>query len=196
MRLQSLAPYDIHPKSAIMLAGASGLLTAVAAAGPIFSFRWIDTTRLCVPLSLAWGWFVTTAFTAAQVVDHQAKIARAFTASDTGGAVIVLTGNNGKMRTAYEISASPPDARIATTGALAAGTRTLDATPIAYNGAWAGGLGQGLALRQFDFEPENGVHPIILAPSEGIVVENVTLMGAAGVIKWFAFLRYLETPVF
>lgn len=54
-----------------------------------------------------------------------AKIARSWTADGTGGTAATLTGNNQKLRTGHTTS-EVVSARMATTGALGAGTKTFD----------------------------------------------------------------------
>ena len=108
--------------------GKSGTIAAgQSAASPVFAFRWGDTTlgklgvvdRITASVSS-----LGTGFTAG-VGYLDAVIARAFTASDSGGTSMTLTTTNARRRTSYGTTLLT-DAQIANTAALTAGTRTLD----------------------------------------------------------------------
>lgn len=158
----------------------TGLLTTAAAAGAIFSLRQIAATLLIIR-RVGIGFICTTAFTTAQRVDYGLIVARAFTASDTGGTAIALTGNNAKMRTSLATLTSV-DCRIATTAALTAGTKTMDANHLSQQGAWIGAAGASLVPSPNNLlQHDTGDYPLILAQNEGINIQNITLMGAAGV---------------
>ena len=134
----------------------------------------------------------TTAFTAAQAVDYGLTIARAFTASDTGGTAVAITGNNLKARTSL---ASPlsVDCRIATTAALGAGTKTLDANSIGVVAGWAGAVGAGISPTPNNLlQHDPGDHPVVLAQNEGLNILNLTAMGAAGVGFFYVNLEFAE----
>lgn len=131
---------DFGPQEAVTIVGASravlgsycmaadsGTMTAgLAGASPIFSLRYTGSNVVTVRKILLSAGDTATAFTAG-VATFDLFVARTFTASDTGGTASTLTGNNGKMRTLYPATGMG-DFRIASTGALGAGTRTLDAT--------------------------------------------------------------------
>lgn len=111
-----------------VLATTGTMAAGIAAAAPIFSFRWgNDDGKIAlvhrVQVSLA---SLATGFTAG-IGKIAIVAARAFSASDTGGAAVTLTTNNGKRRTNGMGTSLVTDMRIATTAALGAGTRTLDA---------------------------------------------------------------------
>ena len=173
------------------LGAQTGLITALAAGAAIFSFRNISS-NLIVLRRAGIGFLTTTAFTTAQQVDFGIMAARAFTASDTGGTAIALTGNNGKHRTSLATLTSV-DCRIAAAVALTAGTRTLDANTLAQQGGWAGGAGTTIPPA-----PENllqqaaGDYPLVLGQNEGFVIQVVTAMGAAGVGRAFVNLELAE----
>ena len=159
----------------------TGALTAATANTPIVSFRWTSTVYNAIILAARWHWFTTTAFGAAQIVDHGLYVARAFTGVDSGGNALTLTTNNGKKSTGYTTTRLG-DFRMSSTAFLTAGTRTLDAQAQVIRGAWSGGIGQGLTPFDSNFlVKEEG--PIILAAEEGLILNNLTAMGATGVIS-------------
>jgi hypothetical protein len=83
------------------------------------------------------------------------------------------------------------DARIATTAALTAGTRTLDTNALAQIGAWSGGADQGLVPVQNNlWDQYAGDQLIVLAPNEGLVITNLMAMGAAGVVRVYVNVEF------
>jgi hypothetical protein len=173
----------------------TGLLSGLAANAPIFSFRNIGT-NLVLLRRVGIGFVTTTAFTTAQIVDFGLQIARAFTASDSAGSAIALTGSNMKHRTA-QATFSSGDLRVATTTALTAGTRTLDANPVSSIGAWSGAVGAGLQPAPANlFQHDAEDYPIVLANNEGFVIQNLTAMGAAGVVQAYVNVEFAEANAF
>lgn len=187
------APYKQCPElSDYSISLRSGALTVVAADGPVWSMQWTSTSLICVVKSILISIGVTTAYTTAQVTRYGLYFARAFTVADTGGAAATLTTNNGKLDTRYPTTALA-DLRMCTTGAITAGTRTLDA--------------QSLRVAQFttnalasvsDDEWQFGLTPsrqeLILRQNEGLVINNLTLMGAAGVVLLAVTVEWAEVP--
>jgi hypothetical protein len=158
----------------------TGLITGLAANSAIFSFRNISANPILIR-RVGVGFISTVAFTAAQRVDYGLMFQRAFTASDTGGTAIALTGNNTKVRTSLATLTSV-DCRIAAAAALGAGTKVADANHLSQIGGWVGAAGQGITASLNNlFSHDTGDYPIVLAQNEGINILNLTLMGAAGV---------------
>lgn len=177
------------------LGAQSGALTAVAAAGPVFSFRNTGVNTMMLR-RFGIGFIETTAFTAAQIVDFGLFFARAFSVSDTGGTAVAMTGNNAKVRTSL---ATPNglDVRIAAAAALTAGTRTLDANPLAQLGGFCGAVGQGIPTTPNNMiQHDTGDYPLILAPNEGLVLAVLTTMGAAGVGRLYVNMEFAEVTAF
>ena len=173
----------------------SGLLTGVAAAGALFSFRNAATTPVMVR-RVGVGFIATTGFTAMQKLDWGLIVARAFTASDTGGTPIVLTGSNAKMRTSLATITSV-DCRIATTGALTAGIKTLDANHLSQMAGFAAAAGLGVILAPSAsnlLQHDTGDYPLVLAQNEGINIQNLTAMGAGGVGVLYVNVELAEVP--
>lgn len=173
----------------------SGALTNVAALGAVFSFRNLGVNPIMVR-RVGCGFITTTAFTAAQEVAFGLRVARAFTASDTSGTAIGITGSNGKHRSNLGILSSV-DCRIAAAAALAAGTKTLDANSLAVIGGYSGAVGQGitpLANNLFNHDPED--YPLILAQNEGFNILNLVAMGSTGVGTFYANMEVAEVTSF
>lgn len=173
----------------------SGALTGAGTNTPIWSCRYTGT-GLAVLERVALFWTTTTAFTAAQFVDHALFVARSFSASDSTGTAATLTGSNGSHRTDFPATGMG-DMRISTTAALTAGTRTLDAQPIGVSGNWSSGVGVGNSSTGPQdgnnlYKADDVRYPVVLKNNEGLVINNVTAMGAAGIIKLLVTIEWKE----
>ena len=171
----------------------TGNLTGLAALAPIFAFRNLGANPIVVR-RIGLAVIIGTGFTAAQFVDYGLMIARSWTASDTGGTAIAVTGSNCKHRTSLATPTSV-DCRIATTVALTAGTRTLDSNNISQLGGIA--LASTLSavvpnslnnLLQHD----TGEYPLVLAQNEGLIVQSITAMAAGGILKALVNMEFAE----
>jgi hypothetical protein len=170
----------------------SGALTTVAADGPVWSCRWTSETKACVVKSVCLHLDCTTAYTTAQPTSYGLYFARSYTAVDSGGTAATLTTNNGKLDTSYPTTAMA-DMRIGTTGVITAGTRTLDAQAIdvfSFATTALGAGGQEIAR----YGGADDIQQIILRSNEGLVLHNLVLMGAVGVVKLYVTLVWAEVP--
>jgi hypothetical protein len=163
----------------------SGAMTGVAAgsatAGHIFAFRWTSSSFLALIDYVRVRWQTTTAFTAAQELQFRLFRATGYSAAHTGGTAATLTTPNLKKRVS-DLASAVSDIRIGSTGALTAGTHTLDAESLA---TFEGFSQLGAAPNnpnfddRWDCSSERG--QFILAQNEGFIVRNEVSMGAAGV---------------
>lgn len=179
---------DAQNKYACALA--SGALAGVGANGTVFSFRYTGA-GLAIIQKVRLGVEVTTAFTAAQLIEFALVVARAFTASDSLGTAATLTGNNAKKRSS-SASTGVGDIRISSTAALTAGTRTLDAQPFVVDGLYSAGLVSGAAPELIDFTDGRIDGELVCATNEGFVITMPTAMGAAGVIRLWVSVAWSE----
>jgi hypothetical protein len=163
----------------------TGAVTAIAAgtatAGHILSLRSGTSGKAVRLRTLEVEFVLTTAFGAAQEVGFDAFIARGYSAAHSGATALDFTGDTGKTK--QTTSASLLTGRIANTGALTAGTHTLDTNAVARGSLWAGAIGATLGPRFYDLT-SNESKGIVLVNNEGLVVRNTILMGATGVGKW------------
>lgn len=99
-------------------------------------------------------------------------MARSFTAAGTGGGTATITTNNAKLKTSFPTTAVG-EIRVATTAALGAGTKTLDAQPV--------GMGLGSITVTagdvilpptviYDAMCDTDQYPIILSANEGLII--------------------------
>lgn len=175
----------------------SGALTVAGANTAVFSFRNIASSLIIVR-RVGIGFIATTGFTAAQQLDWGLKVARSFSVSDSGGTAIALTGNEGKVRTSLA-TLGGVDCRISSTGALTAGTKSLDANDVGTMGAYAGAALAGNilapALNNL-YSHDAGDYPLVLAQNEGFNIMNITAMGAAGVGTLYVNIELAEAASF
>lgn len=124
-------PVDVGSLGAYQVSAVSGTMAAGLAAGsPVFSCRWGDATRTMLVRRVGiLAQNAGTAFAAGTTL-FDLIVARSFTASDSAGTQVVLTGNQAKKRTSFG-SSLVTDMRISSTATLTAGTRTLDTLAMA-----------------------------------------------------------------
>lgn len=171
------------------IGGISGALTGVAANGPVFSFR-NTGANLILMHRVQVGFVTTTAFTTAQGLSYGLYRALGFSASDSGGTALYTAGQN-KYRLSMSNVVSAPDIRIASTAALTAGTRTLESQALGIVAGGSNGLGTGMTP-QGVITHDAGDYPVVLAQNEGLVINNLIAMGAAGVIQLNVTIEYAE----
>lgn len=169
----TLRPLDHGAFGSYRLSLLSGTMAAgLAANSEVFQFRWSDATRLCVVTSIIWDGLSgsATAF-AAGFGKVDVLIARSWTADGSGGTAATLTGNNQKVRTSMGTPLVGA-VRIASTAALTAGTKTLDAQAIAQYSAAFGTATSTQWIPMVDlFHADAGTEsPLILSQNEGFVV--------------------------
>lgn len=177
--------------------GTTQMSAGLASNSPIFSFRW-GNSNVCLLRSVKMNaWAAGTAFSAGRG-SFDLFIARSFTASDTTGTAITLTGNNNKKRTSMGTTLLT-DMRISATATLTAGTRTLDANPIGKIGISVPPTstnynllgGQNVVLWQRDSSDE---YPIVFAQNEGFVIQAT--VPATGVWFFGVTTEWYETASF
>ncbi len=171
--------------------GATNLLTAAGAASDIVSFRWGSTTKDCIVWWIRWWWYLTTAFTNAQISDHALYKAKAFSVSPSAGLSLVPAAGQNKRKTSHAHSALTAF-QISDTGALTAGTRTLETLPMIQRGAWCPATPTLAQLGEKVDMPDPDPALLYLATNEGFVIQNITAMGAAGVQKLMCEVAWSE----
>jgi hypothetical protein len=158
-----LGSYGVNLMSGTMAAG-------LAAGAEVFQFRWTDPTKagLIKQVSL-WAGSIgafTAGFCAFEFVP-----ARAWTADGSGGTAATLTTNNGKLRTSHPTTVLGA-ARIASTAALTAGTKTLDAQGlVSAGGSVTATAGTPLLPPTALIQPYGFFFPLVLAQNEGFVIK-------------------------
>jgi hypothetical protein len=170
---QAIVPLYGNLQGAYSKGLVSGTMAAgLAANSPVYAFRYGGTGIAVirdVRLSAA---DITTAF-ATTTCHFDLFMARAFTASDTGGTAGTLTTNNGKLRTSFATTAVS-QIMIATTATNTAGTRTLDTDPASAVTCAAVATAGNQFLAPTTITPNAGIagdYPMALANNEGFVIQ-------------------------
>lgn len=177
----------------------TGTIAAGAGANSeIFQFRWTDSTRLCVITEIACdGMLAFTAFAAGSIL-LSTSICRVWTVDGSGGNLVTLTADNQNLRASFGGSLAASSVRTASTGALTAGTKTIDSQPVGQILSHSsGGVGSATPiigsiylpkLNLFKADIGSGEHPIVLVQNEGVVIRaTVPATGtwtAGFTIKW------------
>ena len=206
-------PMDVGALGSYQVSVVSGTIGAgLGAASPIFSMRWGNASNAALirRLSVA-ARCLGTAFTAGATL-FEMMMARAFTASDSAGTAVTLTTNNAKKRTNFGTSLVT-DMRISSTATLTAGTRTLDAQPIAQVRGFvpatqvnypmigeAVGFAPGASTLAFALRPFNiffadmgNDWPIVLRQDEGVILRAT--VPATGTFEAIIEVEWDEVPL-
>ena len=175
------------------------LVATQAANGTLFSFRWADATRIAVITKLRLTCLQTAAATATIMPSFEVFAARGFSASDSAGTAVTLTGNNMKKRTSMGTSLVTDIRYSAVAAGLTAGTRTLDANPILQMPtvqAITTPISQSY-IAELDVGIGDGNHPLILATNEGFIVRGPTVVfGAAGTANLVVEVSWAECTAY
>ena len=176
---------------------------ALAANSEVFQFRFLSGTKTWALIEKVVfdGLGIVAVATAAGPLGFQMVPARAWTAAGSGGTRIAVSGDNLQMETALANSQAN-DIGIATTGALTAGTKTLDANAI---GQAIGGVGtaavtaygpSSIIAPQMLFNSEGTTIPLVLANQEGFIIKT-THAGPAGLTYVAGFtVQWVEVTAF
>jgi hypothetical protein len=174
------------------------IAVTLAANSPLWSCRWTNGTDLCLVQSVKINLVSIASIT---VVPFEIGLffARSYTATDTGGTAVGVPASMQKLRTSMG-SSLMGDWRIATTGTLTAGTRTLDTNPLAIvsglpttAGTTLSGNGAPVPLYVRD---NNDNHPIILAQNEGLVITNPLIGPSTGTFTIMVQMEWGEVAAF
>jgi hypothetical protein len=163
--------------------GFSGIIpAALAANSEIYQFRWTDATRLCVIRKVRIAACVTTTFFAAGVpVQIDLVKATGWSAAGTGGTAVSPAATLKKRTSMGSSLVASGDMRIATTAALGAGTKTLEANSlqaiVAAGPITASLNGEIIAPGTILWQAEvgDGEHPLVLVANEGFVIRSVAV---------------------
>lgn len=174
------------------------LVVTQAANGTLFSFRWADASRLCLIQTIRLEVQQTAAATATIAPAFEVLVARSFTASDSAGTALTLTGNSFKKRTSMASTLVTDIRKSAVAAGLTVGTRTLDAEPIMQVGTiqTITNINTTTYAKTLDFT--DGIdHPVVLATNEGFIVRGPTVVfGAAGTANLLVEIQWVETATY
>jgi hypothetical protein len=195
----SLRPLEYRPAGQGHIGGiyrgawSTGLVTGVAAAGPLVSVRWADADRVLVLLRAIVQATLTTAFGAAQETSVDLVRANNFKVANTGGTGVAPLGASNKLSPGMGDS-QIADLRVATTAALGGGTLTADEHAVAA-AILALGNTAGASVSATLFDAIAGAeHPLEFLPGQGFQIRNLFAQGATGVVRFNFSLVWAEIP--
>jgi hypothetical protein len=184
--------------------GAStGILpAALGANSEIVQFRWSNSTNLCLITKIRVSAAVTTTFFAAGVpVEIDIIKSTAWTVAGTGGTAPTLAATLKTRSSMGNSLIAAGDLRIATTAALGAGTKTLEANSMASLVA-AGPItaslnGTIIPPGTVMWEPDmgDGEHPLLLGTNEGFSIRSVAVP-ATGTWRFSVNINWVELSAF
>lgn len=176
-------PVEYGSLGAYSYGGFTGILpAALGANSEIFQFRWTDATRFAIIRKIRFASAVSTTFFAAGVPSQIDLVkATGWTVAGTLGTGLTPAALLKRRTSMGSTLLAAGDARISTTAALGAGTKTLEtlslssvlaACPItaSLNGTI---IPAGTILWQA--EVSDGENPLILAQNEGFVIRSVAV---------------------
>lgn len=187
-------PMDAGAFGHYRLSTTVALVVTQAANGTLFSFRWADATRLCAIQFIRLSCLQTTAATATIMPSFEVFAARSFTASDSVGTALTLTGNSFKRRTSFGSTLVADIRKSAVAAGLTAGTRTLDSEPILQMPTNQTITTPNATVYQQSVDLTNGVdHPLVLAQNEGFIVRGPSVVfAAAGTANLVVDVEWVE----
>lgn len=194
----TLRPSDHGAFGQYRLSTTIPLVVTQAANGTLFSFRWGDASRLCVIQDIRLQFLQTAAATATIFPVFSVFMARSFTASDSVGTALALTGNSFKKRTSMGTTLVTDIRKSAVAAGLTAGTRTLDADPFLQLTVSSTITTPNASLYSADVDLDSGnAHPFILAQNEGFIVQGPSIVfGAAGTANLVVDVAWAEVTAF
>ena len=180
-------PLPVGNGLAARISMSSGTIAAsLGANSELFQFRYVTVnSRVCLVHGISVSAVPLVAASAAAISSLRATIARGWTVAGSGGTRATMTVNNQKLRTSHATS-EVNDIGIATTAALTAGTKTLDAQDIGGVGMapWTGAV---TTVPAAVLVPKTNLlgefagalaFPVALANQEGFVIRNGNSMPA------------------
>jgi hypothetical protein len=168
-----------------------------AANSELLQLRWTDSTRVCVITEIVCNGMVAFTAFAAGSITLNATICRSWSGDGSGGTPITLTGDTNQLRASMGASLMG-SARVSTTAALTAGTKTIDSQPIGMiTSHSSGGVASATPIigsiylptpQLYKCDIASGEHPITLVQNEGLIIRSTvpaTGVWVAGfTIKW------------
>ena len=177
----------------------TGALTAIAAvtssAGHLWAFRnaTSDTSRLCLIERVFATLTGTVGASTAQEVGLALYRTTSHTVQPTGGTAATLTTPQTKLRTSHAV----PQATIYgedTTGALTAGTYTMDTVPLMVSTEWCLAASAAVPIPKVRLDLDLSLSPLVLAKDEGLLLANQILMANSFAAKLAVTVIWREVP--
>lgn len=192
-------PLDYAANGIYSIGQTTGIIAAALSAdSEVFQFRWAHATKLAVIQRLLVSAAVSTTYFAAGVPFRLALFkASAWTAAGTGGTGLTPAALGKRRSNMASTALAAGDCRIATTGALGAGTKTLEGSALKQISA---GAPITSSLSGQIFAPDtalldsfigDGHHPVVLAQNEGLAITAPEVPGT-GTWKMVVNIEWAE----
>lgn len=179
----------------------SGATTGLSAADTFYSFRTAASgTGIFVVTQVRVSISNVVGFASAKPVPTELYVARSFTASDSGGTALTIGTNDGRAQTSDATfgASGVSDIRIASTGTLTAGTRTLDAVPHGTNSQSTSvtantSIANGTVMISTS---SPAMSQLILTANEGFVIQVQQSYPATGTWHFNVSTEWFEVPAY
>ena len=191
-------PIDAGAFGHYRLSTSVALVVTQAANGTLFSFRWGDATRLCVPSFIRLQAIQTAAATATIMPSFEVVQARSWTVSDSAGTALTLTGNSFKKRTSMGTTLVTDIRKSALAAGCTVGTRTLDADAVLQCPMQMTVTTPNTQIYSSYLDFTDGSdHPLVFAQNEGFIVRGPTVVfGAAGTANLIVDVGWAEVAAY
>ena len=191
-------PLDAGAFGHYRLSTTVALVVTQAANGTLFSFRWGDATRLCVPSFIRLQVIQTAAATATIMPSFEVVQARSWTVSDSAGTALTLTGNSFKKRTSMGTTLVTDIRKSALAAGCTVGTRTLDADAVLQCPMQMTVTTPNTQIYSSYLDFTDGSdHPLVFAQNEGFIVRGPTVVfGAAGTANLIVDVGWAEVAAY
>lgn len=194
------------------LTAVSGYTTGTLGSG-VFSMQWANPYSAMHITNVNVDWTLTTTFTTQQALPFGLFKVYSYTVAPTGGTPATLTAatsstavvnmaldstlNNygSSLGDSYFVTAG--DIRMATTGALTAGTGSIDKYPLK---VWTAGTQGNLAGNGWTYNMQGrfgdapNTQALVVRYQQGISIQPLATMGAVGVISLIVSVEWIEVP--
>jgi hypothetical protein len=186
-------PTDVGSLGAYAMGLASGTMAAgIAGAAQVWTMRNSTTNAYVIrALSMSMG-SLGTGFAAGSAL-FNLFFARSFTVNLGAGTAATLTGNNGKLKTAFATTGIA-DLRISSTAILTGSSYTLDAQPLAGIQASITTAASTVFVPTTSLLPGGAIQgqqwPIVVAQNEGLILQAT--VPATGTWQFYVNLEWEE----
>ena len=181
------------------LCATTGAISAIAAAGQIFSVRWNDPSKIFLLERLTVS-AVCTAFSTGTGADLEAVMCHSFTANASGGAAITPSTTSQMKRLANMAPSSfnsLGEIRFSnSTAAITPGTQTLDTAGFRVTQLGATGAGGGAGPVDLFAINSPLMHPIVLTNNQGFVVRAATAVPSSNTFRYSVFMAWDEVAAY
>lgn len=157
----------------------TGLTNSLAANAVVYSFRNPGKNPIAIT-SVSMSIQISSSFATNESLIFNLIKATQWITADTAQTLIVTRNGQNKMREDMPNILFAPEIRVSNTGAITAGSRTLQTQPMAQIVLTGGAKGVDDGKKAFFFESGAGETPLILAGQEGFVITTGTAPAVAG----------------